>query len=445
MAKTILFLFCFGMQLAAQSPAVQSVLNSASYRPQVAPGTWVAIFGTQLAPSALAASATPFPAQLNGVSVTFAAKPAPLSYVSPGQVNALIPFDAANLTAVQTAIVPVVVTTDQGASKPFNLILQRNAPALYSANGRGSGDAVAFDGNFQPITTVDGSAIVVYATGLGPTTPPANTNAVAYADGVLNRASDTVGLNVGGNAAELLYAGLAPGLQGIYQLNFRPKRPFANNAISLTAGSYPAPALTLPVPPLANVDNLNASIASVFPADGGLTQWDSSELPMVAHFNVDFDIKPSAAAFAIAANYLNGTALITVDPAAKTWTSVVSVPTAAARQGDFSALTTQVFDFLGGGFAFPGNVIPASRLNPTALAALNRLPLPNAPVPAGTVNGTYTSTGTIPPNNHLTFSTSFGYFQVFAKGISGTTYVAAYNLTVDVMGVGSGAASVKFF
>lgn len=68
---------------------------------------------------------------------------------------------------------------------------------------------------------------------------------------------------------------------------------------------------------------------------------------------------------------------------------LASVPTAAARAGDFSAYPVAIFDPLTGPpeqrAPFPGNQIPASRLSPQALAVLGRIPLPNVP---GRENGT---------------------------------------------------------
>jgi trimeric autotransporter adhesin len=53
------------------------------------------------------------------------------------------------------------------------------------------------------------------------------------------------------------------------------------------------------------------------------------------------------------------------------------MPTAAEREGDFSALPTPILDPLNHGAPFPGNMIPATRLSPQALALLNLYPLPN--------------------------------------------------------------------
>jgi outer membrane receptor protein involved in Fe transport len=68
---------------------------------------------------------------------------------------------------------------------------------------------------------------------------------------------------------------------------------------------------------------------------------------------------------------------------------LVTVPTAAARAGDFREYGVNIYDPDGGAPAnrqqFANNMIPAGRLSPQALALLQRVPIPNA---AGTENGT---------------------------------------------------------
>jgi uncharacterized protein (TIGR03437 family) len=198
-------------------------------------------------PSTLVAPATPFPAQLNGVSVTVAGKTVPLSFVSAGQINALIPFDAATLVGSQTAVVPVVITTPAGATQPFNITLQQSAPAIYTKNSSGSGAALAFGADFLPVTTVDGSPIVFYATGLRPVSPDANTNEVVSLT-TLSKLVGQLTVSVGANPADLIFAGLAPGLQGVYQINLKPRGPYLGDALFIATGTYLSPALTLPVP-----------------------------------------------------------------------------------------------------------------------------------------------------------------------------------------------------
>ena len=61
------------------------------------------------------------------------------------------------------------------------------------------------------------------------------------------------------------------------------------------------------------------------------------------------------------------------------------VPTEAFRRGDFSAAPTLVYDPATGDASgngrspFPGNQVPASRINPIALQLMQKMPLPNLP------------------------------------------------------------------
>jgi hypothetical protein len=59
-------------------------------------------------------------------------------------------------------------------------------------------------------------------------------------------------------------------------------------------------------------------------------------------------------------------------------TQTLSVPTALMRQGNFSEIADRIYDPLTGQ-AFPGNVIPASQLNPIALKVAQIWPAPNRP------------------------------------------------------------------
>jgi outer membrane receptor protein involved in Fe transport len=65
--------------------------------------------------------------------------------------------------------------------------------------------------------------------------------------------------------------------------------------------------------------------------------------------------------------------------------TLLSVPTLAMRNGDFSASSTRIFDPATGTASganriqFANNIIPASRISPIAKAILARIPLPNRP------------------------------------------------------------------
>jgi uncharacterized protein (TIGR03437 family) len=260
------FLFCATSSITAQ-PVVQSVVNAASFSSSLAPGASAEIVGTQLAADAAAASSVPLPLQLNGVSVTVGSIAAPLLNVSATQISALIPFEVAILNPFQQTTVPVVVTTPDGASAEFPLKLSRNAPGIFTLSGDGTGNALVFDTNLNPISVVGDSAIVLYATGLGPTDPPGDVSAGGSASEPLNRVQDSVNVLIGEQAAEVLSAALAPGLPGTYQLTVIPKKPISNRVYLVVNGAKSNIA-TLPIPAGTNVANLAGSIDGLYPASG---------------------------------------------------------------------------------------------------------------------------------------------------------------------------------
>src|SRR5258708_28067863 len=96
----------FGVQLPSLSGTgvflnPLGVLNAASFAPPgnpIAPGQFVALFGTGLAASNRTATA-PYPSILNGVTVQVNGKASPIYFVSAGQINFLVPYATTGTSA----------------------------------------------------------------------------------------------------------------------------------------------------------------------------------------------------------------------------------------------------------------------------------------------------------------------------------------------------------
>jgi uncharacterized protein (TIGR03437 family) len=115
MSRVIGILATLGLAqgLAYAQPVVSAVLNAASYDAVVSPGSWVAIFGNNFAAAPAAAStADRLPTTLGGVSVSVGRLPAAMLYVSPTQINVLIPSE---LTIPDNFVVPVVLNAPGGS------------------------------------------------------------------------------------------------------------------------------------------------------------------------------------------------------------------------------------------------------------------------------------------------------------------------------------------
>jgi uncharacterized protein (TIGR03437 family) len=199
-------------------------VNAASWSETLSPGSLIAIFGSNLAAQQASASA-PLPLTLAGTSVTVNGIPAPLVFVSPGQINAQTPW---SLTAPDHMIdaVTITVTTPAGSASAQSA-LASGAPGFFTADASGCGQAAALnirpDGavsvNSPSNSAAPGDYVALFGTGFGVPAQSIDDGAAAAGSAPLSVAPV---LTLDGAAvAPLLYAGLAPGLPGVDQINFQ--------------------------------------------------------------------------------------------------------------------------------------------------------------------------------------------------------------------------------
>jgi len=203
------------------TPQVTGVVNTASQASgPLAPGEIVTILGQNIGPASTV-TATPdsngnFTAQLAGTQVTFNGVPGPLLSTSYGAVVAVVPFEVSSSGSVS------VVASYQGTSAPAQPLRGADtSPGIFSADGSGSGPGSIQnpDGtsNSPSQPAAAGSVIVLSGTGGGQTTPPGTTGATA---GGLAPFTAIVSVQIGGQPAQVLYAGAAPGqITGAMQVN----------------------------------------------------------------------------------------------------------------------------------------------------------------------------------------------------------------------------------
>ncbi len=213
--------------VGAARPAISAngVVNGASFAGgAIAPGEIVTIFGVRMGPGNIApfilGSDGRVPTALAGTRVLFGGQPAPLLYVSAGQIGAIVPYSVAGRTTVD-----VVVDSNGVRSEAANVPLAASAPGLFTLNASGKGQAAALNqdgtvnGTARPVRA--GDVIVFYGTGEGQTLP-------SGVDGALTGTTETarpvlpVRITIGGKEGVVLYAGGAPGLvAGLVQVNVR--------------------------------------------------------------------------------------------------------------------------------------------------------------------------------------------------------------------------------
>jgi uncharacterized protein (TIGR03437 family) len=243
---------------ALAQPVIGAAVNAASNEALLASGCWMSIYGTNLAPETNQAAAVPLPHSLSGVSVSVNGVSAPLLFVPSGQINALVPFDI-QVAGGSRVPADVVVTAPQGTSAPHPVFLTAVAPALYTRDMTGKGPAIVLTPGFQLLDSVaPGDTVVVYAAGLGQTDPPAQSDSGGAATEPYNRVPDSAmpEVWVGDQRAEVLFAGLAPGFPGVYQLNLRLPAVLSRDRVMLRSGLVQSNIAQAPIPSGQNTANV---------------------------------------------------------------------------------------------------------------------------------------------------------------------------------------------
>jgi uncharacterized protein (TIGR03437 family) len=199
-------------------PRVTAITSAADFSDSIASGGLVSIFGTNLAPSTASAGSTPLPTQLSNVCVTINGFRMPLLYASPGQINGQLPFDL-------NGQVQAVLHTPGGLSDIYYADVASAAPTVFqiSVSGQsGKFPAIIRTRNNQLATLSNplrpNESFTVFLTGLGEVGPLVEAGRAAPASPLSVTRSEPVVL-VGDVAAEILFAGLAPGFVGVYQIN----------------------------------------------------------------------------------------------------------------------------------------------------------------------------------------------------------------------------------
>lgn len=191
--------------------------NAASFKDtEVARGSLVALFGTQLSSATMSAPSTNLPFILNGVTVTVGGLAARLIYVSPGQINMVVPPGAANGDAIDFRI------NNNGVQSAGKIKIVDFSAGVFTTTGDGMGRAAAQCGTISP----DGMSFLLSA-------PPcrvgndAQLNVLTiYGTGWRNTAS--IQVKVGDVTLSPTFAGAQPDFPGLDQINVTLTKDLAN-------------------------------------------------------------------------------------------------------------------------------------------------------------------------------------------------------------------------
>jgi uncharacterized protein (TIGR03437 family) len=239
---------------AGAAPVVSAVVNGASFQAApLAPGLIATLFGSNLGPAAGAGlrltAAGLVDTSAGDTRVRFDDVPAPILYASSRQVSVVVPYALAGRNRTR-----VEVEHQGSRSGPVEVQVAESAPGVFTlgSTGLGPGAILNEDGrvNGPDNPASRGSVVVVYATGEGHTSPSGVDGLVTGT--ILRHPLLPVRVTIGGQEAEVLYAGSAPGLvSGVLQVNARVPAgisPGGAVPVIVIVGSAPSqPGVTLAV------------------------------------------------------------------------------------------------------------------------------------------------------------------------------------------------------
>jgi uncharacterized protein (TIGR03437 family) len=196
----------------------------------LAPGTIVEVYGAGLASGVANPSVVPLPNIFNGTIVVVGGVQVPLYFLSDGQLDVEIPADLP--PNQQHAI---IVSANGALTIPDQIDV---VPVQLGVAAYADGHAIAQHGVDSSYVTASspakpGEVLVIYLSGMGATNPAVKSGDAAPGAEPLARVTSPPSVMVDGQNSNVAFAGLTPGLVGLYQVNFTVPATARNGDLDL--------------------------------------------------------------------------------------------------------------------------------------------------------------------------------------------------------------------
>jgi uncharacterized protein (TIGR03437 family) len=240
------------------------VVNAASNSPftaQISPGEVISLYGTGFTAITQPQTASvPFPSILGGVQVMINGAAAPVYFVSPTQISAVVPYT----TPSDGSLATIQVISNGTPSNTVQTYTGLTSPGVFTVPPGGLGYGAILHADYSLVSASSpakqGETVQLFLTGLGAVRPAVTAGTAAPSASPFATVVVPVDVfidDANGNfsQAAVTYQGLAPGLAGLYQVNFTLPNGLTLNATGVTQFTVEISTLEQ-----ADADNFQASI-----------------------------------------------------------------------------------------------------------------------------------------------------------------------------------------
>lgn len=193
----------------------------------LSPGTIAQVYGSGLGSAPTSTGNAPLPTTFNNTFALIGPTKAPLYFLSSGQINIQIPFEATG-----TQQLPIVLSVGNALTVPQMLSLVPATPGVLSddkgpsptAPQNGAHMIAQHSADYSLVTSSNpakpGEILVMYLVGMGATDPPVASGAASPSSPPAS-VTEQPAVTVDSEPATVEFAGLTPGFVGLYQINFQ--------------------------------------------------------------------------------------------------------------------------------------------------------------------------------------------------------------------------------
>ena len=198
------------------------------------PGSLARIYGTGLSEAGEIAQA-PLPDSLAGTQVKSNNKPVPLLFVSPSEIFCQVPFE----TPLENTSIEVA-TGDPTFENMTTRQISKLLPTFVMADSLDAYSGLILHTNFDALVTSSnparpGEIVHFYMRGLGPVNPALPTGQPGPSDPPATLAKP-LRCTVGETPLEILFAGMAPGMFGVYQVTLKLPAAVGSTTLQIFCG-----------------------------------------------------------------------------------------------------------------------------------------------------------------------------------------------------------------